>query len=99
MLCLFFFFNAPPTSVIYPLSLHDALPISVQPAPQTIGDDDHGGAETTDRLIGVHQQPARRRSRAEHVEIRRRDPLEADIDRRSASLDSINAAAGVHRNT
>src|SRR5437867_6591890 len=74
MLCLFFFFNAPPTSVIYPLSLHDALPISVQPAPQTIGDDDHGGAETTDRLIGVHQQPARRRSRAEHVEIRRRDP-------------------------
>src|SRR5205823_7275912 len=24
-----FFFNAPPTTVIYPLSLHDALPISV----------------------------------------------------------------------
>src|SRR5947209_20025749 len=27
--CTFFFFNAPPTTEIYTLSLHDALPISI----------------------------------------------------------------------
>src|SRR5438045_6916039 len=37
--CLFFFFNATPTTEIYTLSLYDALPISVfplrlQPVPQ-----------------------------------------------------------------
>src|SRR5947207_10738594 len=30
---LFFFFNAPPTTEIYTLSLHDALPISAWPGP------------------------------------------------------------------
>src|SRR5205085_12084701 len=30
---LFFFFNAPPTSYIYTLSLHDALPILVEHPP------------------------------------------------------------------
>src|SRR5207253_6334461 len=30
---MFFFFNAPPTTEIYTLSLHDALPISSMPSP------------------------------------------------------------------
>src|SRR5690348_17939071 len=34
MLFSFFFFKAPPTTEIYTLSLHDALPICVQSTPQ-----------------------------------------------------------------
>src|SRR5205814_10482403 len=31
-ICFFFFFNGPATTEIYTLSLHDALPISLEPA-------------------------------------------------------------------
>src|SRR5436305_6419554 len=34
----FFFFNAPPTTKIYTLSLHDALPIYQQPVPFKIAE-------------------------------------------------------------
>src|SRR2546430_16684269 len=33
---LFFFFNDPATTEIYPLSLHDALPISIAAAPARV---------------------------------------------------------------
>src|SRR4051794_41454444 len=33
---MLFFFNDPPTPEIYPLSLHDALPISLAPGPAAL---------------------------------------------------------------
>src|SRR3989442_5264349 len=42
---LFFFFNDTATTEIYPLSLHDALPISVRPA--SVHDHDGQGGEPT----------------------------------------------------
>src|SRR5262249_61943267 len=53
-LVLCFFFNAPPTTEIYPLSLHDALPISARsarPKASIISDCDAGGVFDTDQSV------------------------------------------------
>src|SRR5258705_8850097 len=51
----FFFFNDTATTEIYTLSLHDALPISARPGPQTAPLDtarERSGRETSDCGIG-----------------------------------------------
>src|SRR5438132_10788851 len=88
MLC--FFFNDPPPSEIYTLSLHDALPISARAAPAAT---DGGAGEAAhprrDHAVrfprgdGVHR---RRHGDADGREKPRRDP--DLLDRKSTRLNS-----------
>src|SRR2546429_7383235 len=71
----FFFFNDTATTEIYTLSLHDALPISTEPAP--------GGHAGLSR--GGHQEPASGRDRAR---LARRGASPVDRDRKSTRLNS-----------
>src|SRR3712207_8752974 len=61
--CIFFFFNDTATTEIYPLSLHDALPISK--AGMRIFDDDVLGADTRENL--AHGRIALRRRRTSRI--------------------------------
>src|SRR2546422_5597438 len=86
MLCYFFFFNDTATTEIYPLSLHDALPICLfhtararparrelaEPVPAAAGGEPSGG--------GAAPHRARRRLRVAGVLLRR--------DRKSTRLNS-----------
>src|SRR5690348_18352940 len=69
----FFFFNDTPTTEIYTLSLHDALPISGGEGPARPRDGD--------RAVVLHQQPAPR-ARPRRLEHRGRP------DRKSTRLNS-----------
>src|SRR5262249_59101851 len=63
---LFFFFNAPATTEIYTLSLHDALPICVEPGRYA------GGGrlrEPAAALLGGEQAPAPHRSEEHTSEL------------------------------
>src|SRR5207248_10882001 len=64
-LSLFFFFNPPPTTEIYPLSLHDALPISARVA---------GGAVRPGARHPGRQAAARSRARGAGAVRARRPP-------------------------
>src|SRR5258707_8502553 len=64
MFCLFFFFNDTATTEIYPLSLHDALPIFHHA--------DVAGRGPALRLRGIRRATARA-TRALHAKERRRD--------------------------
>src|SRR5207253_10288146 len=75
----FFFFNAPPTSEIYTLSLHDALPISLRRRCSRSGR--AGGAQGTGGTAGW--------CRRARLRAPRRDALR---DRKSTRLNSSHVA-------
>src|SRR5690348_17418699 len=84
MFCLYFFFNDPPTTEIYTLSLHDALPIS----------------DRVDGVVGeigrdLHEQRLRAPLRAlghERVEDRTRGRGDRKSTRLNSSHPSISYA-------
>src|SRR5258708_21361417 len=77
LLCFFFFFfNDTATTEIYTLSLHDALPISLDQA-----------AITTGRHTGAASQVIGPSDSADNV-VSRRDKAKGEIDRKSTRLNS-----------
>src|SRR5438034_6013179 len=76
---IFFFFNAPPTTEIYTLSLHDALPISVNNGLEAAGGDElHHRAQLG---LGAHVGTEKRKLAAE-------EEAEINLDRKSTRLNS-----------
>src|SRR5205085_9361549 len=74
---IYFFFNDTPTTEIYTLSLHDALPIY----PRSLSAPAQQGYPGRRDAFGVAQQPA----------VRRRDRSAAAGDRKSTRLNSSHS--------
>src|SRR3712207_7872081 len=83
LLLLFFFFNDPATPEIYPLSLHDALPIF-----HSASDTFHGDPAYLDLVRGEFEGHGPQVK----VEVRNQDPNHpATKDRKSTRLNSSHA--------
>src|SRR5438067_9121948 len=80
---LFFFFNDTPTTEIYTLSLHDALPISLGHEPRHVAD------AAADHHVGPLQRDA---AAAGRVALDHHQPAAPGRDRKSTRLNSSHVS-------
>src|SRR5205085_7430518 len=79
---LLFFFNDPPTTDIYTLSLHDALPIYLRDRPR-----DEGGDEVDDKHRHKHRRGETNQHAHRNLEYRQQHVEQAVIQRDSHQRD------------